>query len=209
MATLTRDQLDEKTQQAYDEILGYKGRWPDVEATLPHLTRQPAILTDHAFNLKKVLDGKVLSENELAQAFYIAALAEGDDSDRDFFYQRALDAGWSEAEVDAIGGMAASMVTFNTYYKFHDNAGDPGFDRLRPGFKAHLRAESGMDLESVEFTYTVISNIYACRPCTVGHVKGYIEAGGSRKKIDAAILASGLYRTWVLLRRHARVNARR
>lgn len=104
----------------------------------------------------------------------------------------ALAVGWTDKEVAEILAVTATCAMYNTYYKFQSLSGDPAFEHLAPGLRAHTFQKTSLGEALVELICIVVSNINTCAKCTSGHVQAALQAGLTHEHIDEALKISAV-----------------
>ena len=87
-----------------------------------------------------------------------------------WFQKRAIELGWTPAQVAEAMAVAATNYCYNTFFKFRDMSGSGLLEGMGVGLRAQTFHSVSLDQKLVELINIAISNINACRPCTSGHV---------------------------------------
>lgn len=88
-----------------------------------------------------------------------------------YFQKRAVELGWTSAQVAEAMAVAATNYCYNTFFKFRDMSGSGLFEGMGVGLRAHTFHSVSLDQKIVELINVAISDINACRPCTSSHVE--------------------------------------
>ena len=111
-----------------------------------------------------------------------------------FFQQRAIELGWTSAEVAEAMAVAATNYCYNTFFKFRDLSGSSLFEGMGVGLRAHTFHSVSLDQKLVELINIAISDLNACKPCTSGHVDKVRDLGISDSQIlECVQCASTMY----------------
>lgn len=111
-----------------------------------------------------------------------------------FFQNRAMTLGWTQAEVAEAMAVAATNYCYNTFFKFRDLSGSGLFEGMGVGLRAHTFHSVSLDQKLVELINIAVSDINACKPCTSGHVDKSRALGLSDEQILECIqCASTMY----------------
>lgn len=151
------------------------------------LALSQSYLNDSLFNLRRnLVDGAL----DLATKHLIAVAVASTVGSAGLVEARALEAradGVADDFIVEALAVAASMTTFNTFYKFGHMAG-AGYDALRPGLKlsVFLRPNVLTKLQ-VELIGSIVSVVNGCESCVRGHVATCRELGASVEQIEEAI----------------------
>jgi lipoyl-dependent peroxiredoxin subunit D len=171
-----------------EELLGrVREKLAAIPVAYETLALSPSFLDDSLFNLRRTLvDGALDVATKHLIAVAVASAAGGSD----VVEARALDARADGVGDDAIVEamtVAASMTSFNTFYKFIHMAG-PGYAEMRPGLKlsVFLRPNVLTKLQ-VELIAAIVSTVNGCDSCVHGHVAACRDMGASLEQIAEAL----------------------
>jgi len=152
-------------------------------------------LKDFYMNFKKfVYSSGALDEQTRAIIALVASCHAKCPAWVQFFQKRAVELGWTVAQVAEAMAVAATNYSYNTFFKFRDMSGSGLFEGMGVGLRAHTFHAVSLDQKLVELINIAISDINACKPCTSGHVEKSRALGLSDNQILECIqCASTMY----------------
>lgn len=188
------DAAPDNIQKIYDRIRETFGNG-DVPVGFQMKGHVEPFLQDAYMNYRKfVVDGTGKLDDDQRKAIALATVSAM--ACTHCVRQHAKEAqdklGWSQEKVAEVLAVTATCAMYNVYYKFKDLAGDPQFEGMSVGLRAHTFQKTSLDDSLVELINVVVSNINGCPMCTSGHVKKAMQLGMSADQIDEAVRISGV-----------------
>jgi alkyl hydroperoxide reductase subunit D len=175
------------THPNFERIFEMLGDTP-MPAPFEEYGRAPVFLQDFYMNFKRFVwnDGYLDTRTKAAIAFAVSFYLRCDPWS-EFFADRMVKLRFSEAGIDELRAVVATVTMYNTLYKFRDLAGNEGLRRASVGLRGHSLNAAGVGPQLVELIASVISNLSSCHTCTTGHVREALGRSLSEDAITEAV----------------------
>ena len=146
----------------------------------------PDYAKDLKLNLSSLASDQTLNTQQLWGTFLASAIAG-----RNPVVISAISAAAAEhlsAEaIKAAKGAAAIMAMNNVYYKFVGMIGTDEYRTLPAGLRMNIIGNPGVEKDDFELWSLAVSAQNGCKYCVHAHEGKLLEAGFSRKQIQAAV----------------------